>query len=50
MKVGADFFLITKQFTHPHKAKKIVEIFLTTPFSKEARHSRRVEKIEKLER
>jgi ribose 5-phosphate isomerase B len=34
----------------PAKARKIANIFLTTPFSKEARHARRLKKIAKIER
>ena len=33
----------------PELAKSILEVFLTTPFSKEERHERRLEKIAKME-
>lgn len=35
--------------THLHQAKQMIEIFLTTPFTQEARHVRRLDKIKKLE-
>lgn len=34
---------------HFYKAMKMIEVFLRTPFSAEARHKRRVQKIMKLE-
>lgn len=46
----ANIVCLSGWFTHLHKAKRMIEIFLTTPFSKEPRHVRRVEKIKKLER
>lgn len=35
---------------HFHKATKIVDVFLETPFSKEPRHVRRLNKIRRMER
>lgn len=45
----ANILCLSGWYAHPHKAKKMIEIFLTTPFSKEPRHIRRVNKIRKLE-
>lgn len=47
---NANIMCLSGWFTHFHKAKRMIELFLTTPFSKEPRHVRRVEKIKKLER
>ncbi len=47
---NANIICLSGWFTHLHKAKRMIEIFLTTHFSKEPRHVRRVEKIKKLER
>ena len=47
---NANIMCLSGWSTHLHKAKRMIEIFLTTPFSKEPRHVRRVEKIKKLER
>ncbi len=47
---NANVMCLSGWFTHLHKAKRMIEIFLSTPFSKEPRHVRRVEKIKKLER
>ena len=46
----ANIVCLSGWFTHLHKAKRMIEIFLTTPFSKEPRHVRRVEKIKRMER
>lgn len=35
------------RYLDPEKAKKIVEIWLNTPFSDDARHRRRIKKIER---
>jgi ribose 5-phosphate isomerase B len=37
------------RLTKPELAKKIVQIWLFTPFSKEARHTRRVAKLKRIE-
>lgn len=42
LSLGADYLDL-------EKAKKIVDVFLGTPFSKEEKHKRRVEKINKYE-
>ncbi len=47
---NANIMCLSGWFTHFHKAKRMMELFLTTPFSKEPRHVRRVEKIKRLER
>ena len=47
---NANIMCLSGWFTHLHKSKRMIEIFLTTPFSKEPRHMRRVAKIKKLER
>lgn len=46
----ANIICLSGWFTHLHKAKRMIEIFLTVPFSKEPRHVRRVAKIKRLER
>lgn len=40
---------IGSQFVTPDNAKELAELFLTTPFSGEERHKRRIEKITNLE-
>ena len=45
----ANIICLSGWFIHFHKATKIVEKFLTTPFSEAPRHRRRVEKIKRLE-
>lgn len=47
---NANIICLSGWFMHLHKAKKMIEIFLTTPFSKAPRHMRRLLKIKKLER
>lgn len=47
---NANIICLSGWFTHLHQAKRMIEIFLTTPFSQEPRHVRRVEKIKRLER
>ncbi len=47
---NANIICLSGWFTHLHKAKRMSEVFLTTPFSQEARHIRRVGKIKRLER
>jgi len=47
---SANIICLSGWFTHLRLAKKMIKVFLTTPFSKEARHLRRVEKIKRLER
>ncbi|MEK6899720.1 MAG: RpiB/LacA/LacB family sugar-phosphate isomerase [Nanoarchaeota archaeon] len=46
---NANIICLSGWFTHLHKAKKMIELFLTTPFSQQERHVRRVAKIKKLE-
>ncbi len=46
----ANVICLSGWFMHLHKAKRMIEIFLTVPFSKEPRHMRRVDKIKRLER
>ena len=45
----ANILCLSGWYTHLHWAKKMIKIFLSTEFSKEARHVRRVYKIRKLE-
>ena len=45
----ANILCLSGRFTRFYKAKKMVEMFLNTPFSKEPRHLRRLNKIKKLE-
>jgi len=45
----ANIICLSGWFMGMHKAKKMIELFLNTPFSKEPRHVRRVNKIKKLE-
>jgi len=47
---NANIICLSGWFTHLHKSKKMIEVFLTTPFSKEPRHARRLQKIKRLER
>ena len=47
---NANIICLSGWFTHTHKAKRMIEIFLTTPFSQESRHIRRLQKIRHLER
>jgi len=47
---NANIICLSGWFTHAHKSKRMIEIFLTTPFTKEPRHLRRLEKIKRLER
>ena len=46
----ANIMCLSGWYAHMHTAKKMIEIFLTTPFSQEPRHVRRVNKIKKLEK
>ena len=46
----ANIICLSGWFMHLHKAKRMIEIFLTVPFSKEPLHARRVAKIKRLER
>ena len=45
----ANILCLSGWYLNPLKAKSLVKTFLTTPFSKEERHIRRVEKIKALE-
>lgn len=47
---NANIMCLSGWFTHFHKAKRMMELFLTTPFSQESRHIRRLGKIKRLER
>ena len=47
---NANIICLSGWFAHLHKSKRMIEIFLTTPFSQEARHIRRLGKIKRLER
>ena len=47
---NANIICLSGWFTPLHKAKKMIELFLTTPFSQQERHLRRVAKIKKMER
>lgn len=47
---NANIICLSGWFMHLHKAKRMIEVFLTTPFSKAPRHLRRLLKIKKLER
>lgn len=47
---NANILCLSGWFMHFHKAKRMIEVFLTTPFSKEERHMRRLEKIKRVER
>lgn len=46
----ANIICLSGWHTHFHKATKMIEKFLSTPFSKEERHVRRVNKVKRLER
>ena len=47
---NANIMCLSGWFTHLHKAKRMIEVFLTTPFSNEPRHLRRLAKIKRLEK
>jgi len=47
---NANIICLSGWFTHLHKSKRMIEVFLTTPFSQEPRHLRRLQKIKRLER
>ena len=47
---NANILCLSGWFLHFHRVKKILEIFLTTPFSREPRHQRRLAKIHQLEK
>ena len=47
---NANIICLSGWFTHLHKAKRMIEVFLTAPFSKEPRHVRRLQKIKRMER
>lgn len=46
----ANVLVLAADFLNEEEAKKLVEIFLKTPFSNEDRHKRRIEKITHVER
>jgi len=45
----ANVLSIGSILTNPEEAKKLVLLFINTPFSQEERHKRRIEKIKKIE-
>jgi len=45
----ANVLSIGSILTDPEEAKKLVLLFINTPFSQEERHKRRIEKIKKIE-
>ncbi|MFH1683239.1 MAG: RpiB/LacA/LacB family sugar-phosphate isomerase [Candidatus Woesearchaeota archaeon] len=45
----ANIICLSGWYTHFHRATKMLERFLTTPFSKEVRHVRRLNKIKSME-
>jgi len=45
----ANILSIGARFVNKHEAKKAVEIFIKTSFSKEERHKRRLDKIKRIE-
>jgi ribose 5-phosphate isomerase B len=47
---NANIMCLSGWYSHFHKSTKMIGIFLTTPFSKEPRHVRRVNKIKRLEK
>lgn len=47
--LDANIICLSGWHTHFHKATRMIEIFLTTPFSNAPRHVRRLAKIKKLE-
>jgi ribose 5-phosphate isomerase B len=47
---NANIICLSGWHTHFHRAAKMLEKFLTTPFSQEPRHLRRLNKIKRLER
>lgn len=47
---NANIICLSGWFAHLNKAKKMIQIFLSTPFSKALRHVRRLKKIKKLEK
>lgn len=47
---NANIICLSGWYTHSHRAFKILEAFLTTPFSGEQRHLRRLNKIKNLEK
>jgi ribose 5-phosphate isomerase B len=47
---NANIICLSGWFTHSHQAKKMIETFLTSPFSGEPRHVRRLGKIKRLEK
>jgi len=48
--VNANVLCLSGWDIHNHKAKRMIEIFLTTPFSKAPRHVRRLNKIKRIEK
>lgn len=48
--VDANIICLADWFVHFHEATKMIEVFLTTPFSEAERHIRRLNKISKIER
>lgn len=47
---NANVLSLGSEFVDSEKAEELVDIFLNTPFSNEARHKRRIEKIQDIEK
>jgi len=47
---NANIICLSGWYTHFHRATRMLEVFLYTPFSEEERHVRRISKIKKLEK
>ncbi|PIZ51062.1 ribose-5-phosphate isomerase [Candidatus Woesearchaeota archaeon CG_4_10_14_0_2_um_filter_33_13] len=47
---NANIICLSGWYSHLHKTTRMLEVFLTTPFSKEERHVRRLKKIKQLEK
>jgi len=46
----ANIICLSGWYTHFHRATRMLEVFLYTPFSEEERHVRRISKIKRLEK
>jgi ribose 5-phosphate isomerase B len=46
----ANVLCLSADFTSPHAAKNVVEVWLNTPWGTDPRHLRRVKKIEQIEK
>jgi len=47
---NANIICLSGWYTHFHRATRMLEVFLYTPFSEEERHVRRISKIKRLEK